>query len=68
MFCLANVVRDSGRAVVGRFRIFGISLPAPRAVALSATLYGHSNWRPLSRALPATLYGLFTQVTYQPAY
>jgi hypothetical protein len=29
---------------------FGISLPAPSADALLATLYGHSTWRPLSRA------------------
>jgi hypothetical protein len=29
---------------------FGVSLPAPSADALSATLYGHSSGRPLSRA------------------
>jgi len=28
----------------------GISLPAPSADALAATLYGHSTWRPLSCA------------------
>jgi len=32
---------------IGRF---GISLPAPSADALSATLYGHSTWRLLACA------------------
>jgi hypothetical protein len=59
----ANTLRGIGRVVSAtktgevasvQLRVveadFSISLPAPSADTLHATLYGHSTWRPLSRA------------------
>jgi len=50
-FCAVWRYARDAHSSIGRIRTdFGISLPAPSADALSATLYGHSTWRPLSRA------------------